>query len=852
MSTTRTWPGGSIGATAASYSIPAAGEVNWPNLSNFLIALANGAQCTTFQKFAIRKAIATPVTVAITDCIVVSDLTVAGAVAQNLPQGANKQIFYIVDGKGDAATNNITITPFGSETIAGAATLVLSGNREGVMLAFDSSDTDWKIINRFNVSGTNIGGFTASSAIVSTAGGFLIASATTAAQIGYLSVITGVTGTGKVVLDTSPTIVTPTLNTPTLVTPILGVATATSINGLTITATTGTLTLVNGSTLATAGAFSTTLTSTAATNVTLPTTGTLATLAGAEALTNKTVNGLTITTTTGTLTLVNGSTLATAGAFSTTLTATGATNITLPTTGTLATLAGAEALTNKTVNGLTITATTGTLTLVNGSTLVTAGAFSITLTSTAATNITLPTTGTLATLAGAEALTNKTVNGLTITATTGTLTLVNGSTLVTAGAFSTTLTSTAATNVTLPTTGTLATLAGAEILTNKDLDGGVATNARRITVPGDTIANLTALTRKAGTVLYGTDTTTLYYDNGAALVTLAASGGTLAIANGGTGQTTAAAAFNALAPTTTQGDIIYRNATTNTRLGAGTAGNVLKTGGAGADPAWGTVDLASTANVTGVLPVANGGTNSSTALSSNRFITSSGGKIVEAAVIAASKVIVSDANGLPVAATTTTTQVNYLSAATGTTGTTSTNLVFSASPTFTGTVTAALISASDNFTITGTAKGIFLHQTAASATQSNTALTAYEEATSSGTWTANNSGNTVASGNIKINRVGNTVTITFPGVTLTANASDDRMSLTTFLSGSLAWAAPAVQITLPTLPVRTSGAVQTTPGMMQINTSGTIVLFRDNNGTVWGTGANTGFSANASITYNLG
>ncbi|MEN9582431.1 MAG: hypothetical protein RL641_385, partial [Candidatus Parcubacteria bacterium] len=78
-------------------------------------------------------------------------------------------------------------------------------------------------------------------------------------------------------------------NSPSLTTPNIGAATATSINGLTISSSTGTLAIANGSTLATSGANSLTLTTTGATNVTLPTTGTLATLAGSEALTNKTI-----------------------------------------------------------------------------------------------------------------------------------------------------------------------------------------------------------------------------------------------------------------------------------------------------------------------------------------------------------------------------------------------------------------------------------------------------------------------------------------------------------------------------------------------------------------------------------
>lgn len=66
---------------------------------------------------------------------------------------------------------------------------------------------------------------------------------------------------------------------------------------------------------------------------------------------------------------------------------------------------------------------------------------------------------------------------ITVPATAATLTLANNSTLATSGANSVTLTSTGATNVTLPTTGTLGTLAGAEVLTNKEIQPRVGTVA---------------------------------------------------------------------------------------------------------------------------------------------------------------------------------------------------------------------------------------------------------------------------------------------------------------------------------------------------------------------------------------
>jgi hypothetical protein len=71
---------------------------------------------------------------------------------------------------------------------------------------------------------------------------------------------------------------------------------------------------------------------------------------------------------------------------------------------------------------------------------------------------------------------------------------------------------------------------------------------------------------------------------GAGTITFA---GTVNIAHGGTGQTTANAAFAALSPMTTAGDLIFENATPlPARLAIGTAGQVLTV--SGGLPAWST------------------------------------------------------------------------------------------------------------------------------------------------------------------------------------------------------------------------------------------------------------------------
>lgn len=184
-------------------------------------------------------------------------------------------------------------------------TTVASGDKLYIVDSSDTTDSSAgtsKFIQRSNlVSGLAESG--SNSSITSITG---LTTALTVAQGGTgAKTLTGIlkgAGTAAFTAVTAPsgalvgttdtqTLTNKTLTAPVMTTPTLGVATATTVNKVTITApaTASTLTIAQGSSLITAGAYATTLTATATTGVTLPTTGTLSTLAGSEVFTNKTL-----------------------------------------------------------------------------------------------------------------------------------------------------------------------------------------------------------------------------------------------------------------------------------------------------------------------------------------------------------------------------------------------------------------------------------------------------------------------------------------------------------------------------------------------------------------------------------
>ena len=182
---------------------------------------------------------------------------------------------------------------------------------------------------------------------------------------------------------------------------------------------------------------------------------------------------------------------------------------------------------------------------------------------------------------------------------------------------------------------------------------------------------------------------------------------------GGTGQTSYAV-----------GDLLYADTTTTlAKLADVATGNALISGGIGVAPSWGKIGL--TTHISGVLPVANGGTNASTAsITSFNNIT------------------------------------GY--SASGATGTTTTNLVFSTSPSITTPTLVGDATLSTGNLVVGTSgKGIDFSITSHPAGMTSELLADYEE----GTWTpAQGSGLTVVgafSSSGTYTKIGRQVTVIF-------------------------------------------------------------------------------------------
>jgi hypothetical protein len=83
----------------------------------------------------IQTVLVTPYNAVPGDQDIVTNLTTPGAVSVVLPVAAKVGArVHVVDGKGDAATNNVTITVASGGTINGGANIVLSTNKQAAIL----------------------------------------------------------------------------------------------------------------------------------------------------------------------------------------------------------------------------------------------------------------------------------------------------------------------------------------------------------------------------------------------------------------------------------------------------------------------------------------------------------------------------------------------------------------------------------------------------------------------------------------------------------------------------------------------------------------------------------------------
>jgi hypothetical protein len=103
-----------------------------------------GSQTNTafYDNFSRTVVSATPYTALNTDHLL--GVTFASATVINLPAASTKKRYTIVDERGTAATNIITVTPNGADTIIGALTYVINGNYNSINI-YSNGGTEWFI-----------------------------------------------------------------------------------------------------------------------------------------------------------------------------------------------------------------------------------------------------------------------------------------------------------------------------------------------------------------------------------------------------------------------------------------------------------------------------------------------------------------------------------------------------------------------------------------------------------------------------------------------------------------------------------------------------------------------------------
>lgn len=110
--------------------------------SSFTVTPTNGTVSNTLANWNGFRVVtvAGAVTAATTDHMIEVNKTVGAATTVNMPacnSNAGLQLI-IVDGKGDAGTNNITLTP-SAGNINGASTFLMNVNRQGETIYYDGS-----------------------------------------------------------------------------------------------------------------------------------------------------------------------------------------------------------------------------------------------------------------------------------------------------------------------------------------------------------------------------------------------------------------------------------------------------------------------------------------------------------------------------------------------------------------------------------------------------------------------------------------------------------------------------------------------------------------------------------------